>query len=419
MTGSWFNTSDALIQLAFWLIVAFVTYTYLGYPALVGLMALIRPRPVRMAQSQQDCDAAVPLPTVSVVLAVHNEERTIGLRLKELVEQIARHDLSGEVIVVSDGSTDRTIEVTRAYTQEDGLVPVRMIALSKNVGKAAALTAGCQAARSEIIAMADARQTWSSDALPRLLENFNDEEVGAVSGELVVESEPGVMASVGLYWRYEKWLRRREALVHSSVGLTGAICAVRRELFRPIPVGTLLDDVYWPLQVAMQGYRVVFDTRARAFDRLPARVSAEFRRKVRTLSGNFQLLVRLPDALLPWRNPVWVALVSHKLARLAIPWAWLAALGLSAIAGGSIYSLLFVAQLAVTMVGLAGLCPAVARRSRVVSAAGSLLILNVAAACSLLVWLSGRASRTWTKTMYHPPTNPRQQLATSFAGAGQ
>ncbi len=96
---------------------------------------------------------------------------------------------------------------------------------------------------------------------------------------------------------------------------------MRRELFRPIPNGTILDDVYWPLAVAMGGHRVIHDERARAFDRLPVRVRDEFRRKVRTLCGNFQLLARLPSALLPWRNPNWWQFVSHRIMRLLVPWA--------------------------------------------------------------------------------------------------
>jgi len=342
---------------------------------------------------------------VSVVLAVHDEERSIGRRLAELTGQIAGHELAGEVVVVSDGSTDRTDEIARSFRQPGCRVPVRLIALPRRAGKAAALTAGAADARHDVLVFADARQTWTPDALPRLLENFADPEVGAVSGELALESEPGVMAGIGLYWRYEKWLRQREAMVHSSVGLTGAICAVRRGLFRPIPEGTVLDDVYWPLCVALQGYRVVFDGRARAYDRLPA-VAAEFRRKVRTLSGNYQLVARLPAALVPWRNPVWFALVWHKLARLAVPWAWVAAMGLAAWLGGPVYGSLFAAQLGMTVLGLAGLWPAMAARSRVASAAGSVLALNAAAAVALGVWATGRASRSWTKTAYRPATPP-------------
>ncbi len=415
MTAYLFDTRNVVASIAFWLCLALVVYAYVGYPVIVGLWAWLRPKPVRARHPSERVSPA----TVSVVLAAHNEERTIERRLKELAEQIARYGLIGEVIVVSDGSTDRTAEIARAMSQDDGLVSIRLIELTEKSGKAAALTAGCLAARYEFLALADARQTWSADALPCLLENFADPTVGAVSGELVIESEPGVMASVGLYWRFEKWLRRREARIHSTVGLTGAICAVRRRLFRPIPAGTLLDDVYWPLRVAMQGYRVVFDERARAFDRLPVRVAAEFRRKVRTLSGNFQLVARLPGSLLPWRNPVWFALVSHKLARLVVPWAVLLALGLAAVLGGWVYGSLLAIQLAALLVGVAGLVPGLAKRSRIASAAGGLLVLNAAAWCSFWVWITGRATLTWTKTVYHPPTPPRAPVEASLVGAGQ
>src|SRR5262249_38596966 len=195
--------------------------------------------------------------------------------------------------------------------------------LADNVGKASALSRGCAAARHEIILFADARQTWAPDSLKLLLQNFTDPDVGAVSGNLVVETSPGVMAGVGLYWRYEKWLRRQESSVHSTIGVTGAISAVRRSLFPPIPPRTLLDEVYSPLAVFIRGYRVVHGGGAIAYDRLPDRPGDEFRRKVRTLAGNYQLLMRLPTALMPWRNPIWLQFVSHKLCRLLVPWSLL------------------------------------------------------------------------------------------------
>src|SRR5207248_11746164 len=190
---------------------------------------------------------------------------------------------------------------------------------------------GCAAAAGDVLVFADVRQTWAPDALARLLENFADPSVGAATGNLVIERAPGVLDGVGLYWCFEKWLRERESRFASMVGATGAISALRRELFRPIPGGTVLDDAYWPLQVALQGFRVVLDPRAIAHDRLPERTRDEFRRKVRTLSGNFQLVGRLPAALLPWRNPVWLQLVSHKLLRLLVPWLLVPLLVLSAV----------------------------------------------------------------------------------------
>jgi cellulose synthase/poly-beta-1,6-N-acetylglucosamine synthase-like glycosyltransferase len=375
-------------EICFWLCAAFVAYAYVAYPVLLALVGKLRARPARRGDQHPR--------SVSVVLAAHNEEALIGRRIKELTDLVAASGLSGETIVVSDGSTDATAAVARTYTKG----PVHVIELSQNLGKAAALNQGCAAARNEVIVFADARQSWAPETLKRLLENFADPTVGAASGDLVVETAPGVMAGVGWYWRYEKWIRKQESRVHSTVGVTGAVSAVRRELFRPIPRGVLLDDVYWPLRVAMQGYRVVHDGTARAYDRLPDRVQDEFRRKVRTLSGNFQLLFRLPAALVPWKNPIWFQFLSHKVSRLVVPWALLALLGLSVLLDGVVYRVALWSQVAFYLVALAGVWKGSALRFRLATAAASFLVLNTAAWLAFWVWATGRSSKSWSKVFY-------------------
>jgi biofilm PGA synthesis N-glycosyltransferase PgaC len=326
------------LEFGFWCCAALLAYTYVGYPLLLGCWARLRGRPVARAPFAG---------SVSVVVAARNEAENVVRRLQELTGLVRATGWPGEVILVSDGSTDRTLE--------------------------------------------------------RLLENFADPHVGAVSGDLDVDAVPGVMAGVGMYWRYEKWLRRQEGHWHSTVGVTGAISAVRRELFHGVPAGTLLDDVYWPLQVAMQEFRVIHDGRAKAYDRLPARPRDEFRRKVRTLSGNFQLLTRLPGALLPWRNPIWLQLVSHKLLRLAAPWALLGLLLSSALLPAWGYHLAFGLQMSGYLLGLVALATPAGRRYDVAGAAGSFLVLNAAAFLAFWVWVSGRAEKSWQRVRYVTP----------------
>ncbi len=378
------------LEIGFWLLAGLVVYAYVGYPLLLVVLTRLRgsrpPRRHRLA------------PSVSVVMAAHNEEAAVARRLREFSAMFAASGLDGEIIVVSDGSTDGTAGRARAFTGAN----VRVLELPEKSGKAAALSAGCAAAANDILVFADLRQTWDPAALELLLENFADPAVGAVSGNLVVDSGPGVLAGVGLYWRYEKWLRKKESRLHSTVGVTGAVSAVRRSLFRPVPPGTLLDDVYWPLCVVLQGARVVHDERALAFDRLPDRARDEFRRKVRTLSGNFQLLTRLPAALLPWRNPVWFQFVSHKLLRLVVPWALLALLAINLFLPGLLYGMLLAAQAGGYLVGLLGLWRPVGRRLRLASAGASFLVLNAAAWLAFWVWVSGRAGRSWRKVAYQP-----------------
>jgi len=374
------------MEITFWICAACVLYAYAGYPLMVGLSARLRSQPNRE-----------PFPgSVSFVIAAHNEEASLGRRLSELTDLLENGGIPGEIIVVSDGSTDRTADVARYFQRSR----ICVLEVTDNQGKAAALSAGCARARNDILVFADARQTWADDALARLLENFADPRIGAVSGDLIIESQPGVMAGVGLYWRYEKWLRCQEGRLHSTIGVTGAICAVRRELFRPIPPGTLLDDVYWPLRVVLDGHRVVHDDRAHAYDRLPEKPRDEFRRKVRTLAGNLQLLARLPVLLLPWRNPVWWQWLSHKLLRLLVPWALLSMLVISALLPGQFYAMIFWTQAALYAIGLSSIKPVGGRPTPLANVAGSFLVLNAAAWMAFWTWISGRAGRSWKKVEY-------------------
>jgi cellulose synthase/poly-beta-1,6-N-acetylglucosamine synthase-like glycosyltransferase len=334
-----------------------------------------------------------------VVLAVHDEASRIGSRLDEIVALIATTRSPAEVIVVANGCGDDTVALARAHPSP----LVRVIELTENAGKAHALTCGFEAAKGELLIFADARQRWAADSLQRLLENFASPEVGAVSGELVIEAASGALAGVGLYWRYEKWLRRNEGRLYSTVGVSGSICAVRRELFRPIPRGVLLDDLYWPLQVVMQGRRVVYDERALAHDRLPDRPTDEFRRKVRTLSGNFQLVAMLPQALLPWRNPIWVQFVSHKLLRLVIPWMLLAGFFASGLLEGRPYRTFFLAQLLFYGLAISALAGGPASRWRLGTVAASFVVVNAAAWLAFWVWICGRSGGAWKKAAYDAP----------------
>jgi poly-beta-1,6-N-acetyl-D-glucosamine synthase len=382
------------LEIVFWAAFAVVGYTFLGYPLVLALAGRFWQRPRRIGPVQT---------SVSIVLAVHNEEKTLGRRLDELTAMLRACGLPGEIIVVSDGSTDGSVAVARQFEDRG----VRVVEIAQNQGKAAALSQALAEAKHEVVVFADARQRWADDALARLLENFADPQVGAVSGDLVLEAAPGVMAGVGLYWRYEKWLRRAESRVASQVGVTGAISAARRELLpRAIPPGTLLDDVYWPLCIAMRGYRVVHDERARAYDRLPENPRDEFRRKVRTLAGNYQMLTLLPGSLLPWRNPVWLQWVSHKLLRLAVPWALMVMFSCNvSLLSDVLYTGIFAAQIAGYGLATLGLVPALGR-ARLLAAGASFLVLNAAAWLAFWVWISGQARQSWRKVDYSDFSGP-------------
>jgi poly-beta-1,6-N-acetyl-D-glucosamine synthase len=313
------------METLFWASVLLVAYVYIGYPLLLAIWAAARTRRVR----RRAPDDRRPWPSVSVVIAAHNEGARLGARVRNLLEQTYPGVL--EIIVVSDGSTDDTRTAVAAFGS-----PVRLIEGPRG-GKPAALNAGVAASSGEILVFADARQRFAADAIVELVSNFDDPAVGGVTGELMLDCEdprePGTTSvgdGVGLYWNYEKWLRRHESCVWSTLGATGAIYALRRSLWRQLPTATLLDDVLAPMRVVLAGRRIVFEERARAYDRVSATGSVESRRKIRTLAGNYQILALEPRLLLPFVNPVWIQYFSHKLGRLMVPWALLATLVASA-----------------------------------------------------------------------------------------
>jgi len=297
------------LEILFWGSAALLAYVYVGYPLLVWAWARLGPRPWQREPIT---------PPVSVLVVARDEERTIEGRLRNLLALDYPPERL-EILVGSDGSTDATVAIARRFAA-DG---VRVVAFAASRGKAAVLNDLTERARGRILVLADARQRFAPDALQRLVLPFADPRVGAVTGELILTDDPdrceAGAAGIGFYWRYEKFIRGHESCIDSTIGVTGAIWAVRRRLWRRLPDGTLLDDVLGPMRVVRRGYRVLFEPAARAFDRVAASAGEEFRRKVRTIGGNFQLFTRHPWLLSPRANRLWLQTVSHKALRLASP----------------------------------------------------------------------------------------------------
>lgn len=373
---------------AWWSVGALVVigYVYVLYPLAIAVIAACRHR--------SSCRADPG--SVSVVMVLRNEEDSITRRLGESCAALNFCGIQGEVVVVSDGSTDKTVELVNAFPDSR----VRLLALPSSLGKAAALTKGVREARYELVVLGDARQSWTAETIHHLIAPLADPEVGAVGGTLRLTSDSGELTGVGLYWRYETWIRSNESRVHSTVGVSGAIAAVRRELFADIPAGTILDDVYWPLRVAMSGRRVVHAEAAIARDRLPRRHRDEFRRKVRTLAGNFQLLNIIPQALIPWRNPIWIQYISHKILRLVVPWALILLFVASAMSALTWLHVLLFLQLGFYSIGAMGLMLRTQTIGALPSAISAFILLNAAAWVAFWVWISGRSTRSWVKVAY-------------------
>jgi biofilm PGA synthesis N-glycosyltransferase PgaC len=364
----------------FWVSAMVIAYAYVGYPLLLWVRSWWSPRPVMRGAAT---------PAVSAVMVVRNEEAVIGQKLRNLLT-LDYPPEPLEVVIVSDGSTDGTVAVVSEFQKNDARV--RMIIKPESRGKAAGLNDAIAAARGDVLLFTDARQPIEPNALRLLIENFSDPEVGAASGELMLgdpaSGETG--RGMGLYWRIEKKIRELESASGSVAGATGAIYCARRELLDPLPEGTILDDVLLPMQVVRRGSRVIFDSRARAWDSPDLGSSREFARKVRTLTGNYQLL-QLAPWLLGSGNAIRFEFISHKLSRLVVPFALVALLVSSLFLTAPFYRAALFAQLAfygLSLIALGGM--KIGPLSRIADPARTFVVLNSAALVAFVNFVTGR-----------------------------
>jgi glycosyltransferase involved in cell wall biosynthesis len=367
------------VTIAFWLALLGILYAYLGYPVFIGVLAHLRPRLWKTAPI---------MPSVSIVLAVHNGMALLPRKIQHLLT--LDYPNIREIILVSDGSTDGTAELLA--NQHHPLL--KTIVLNQHSGKAAAVNAGVAQATSEILLFVDIRPEIASGAIQRLVSNFADSRVGCVAGELILRQEghDATAAAVGgLYWKYEQWIRTCEAVYDSPVGVYGGFYAIRRELAQPQPEGIILDDMFQPLAIIRQGYRSVLDPSAYVYDIWPKQISGEFHRKVRTLAGNFQLF-----QLAPWtltlQNRVLFQLLSHKVMRLIVPYLLLvllfSTLMLSTVSPwATCFAALLIFGLGIAIAGIRYRIPLL---HRIAAPASALLVLNAAAVVGLYKFLTTR-----------------------------
>ena len=370
----------------FLLSIGFLIYVLAIYPVLLYLWAQALPRSIRKA----------PIRTrVSIIVPVRNGAHWVETKIRSLLETNYPGDLI-DVLIVSDGSTDGSEDIVRSYPDPR----VHLLALPPG-GKAVAVNRGIENVSGEIVVLTDVRQTFDPDAIPRLLACFAEPDVGVVTGELVIrEGASHEEYNTGLYWRYEKWIRRNLNRIDAMLGATGSIYAIRRELAPSIPPDILLDDVYVPFAVAFRGSRIYFEDEAKAYD-VPTALQAEFWRKVRTQAGVYQILIRFPALLSPF-NRRFIHFLSHKLGRLLLPFALLG----TAISSFFLTGPWRIAALSAQGIfyGLALADPLIPERGplkRLSAVIRTFVVLIAAAACALSVFVLP-AQRLWKETRTTP-----------------
>ena len=338
---------EVWLEALLWFSVLMVALVTLGYPATLAVAGLV----LRRARHVEDAE-----PTVSLIIAAHNEEACIARKIENsLALDYPRDRL--EIIVASDGSTDRTVEIVESY--RDRGVLLREFA---RIGKTGMQNEVARSAAGDILVFSDANAAYRSDAVRKLVRNFADPAVACASGQLVYQTS---VASAGdgesSYWNYEKFLKRCESDLSSLIGANGSIYAVRRSDYVNID-NDLISDLVEPLALVRNGKRVVYEPEAVSIEEASTTYSVEFRRKVRILTRSIKGLLHMRALLNPFRYGIFsFQLVVHKLLRYLVPVFLSLGLGsLTALAALGQYRLVFavvaMALMAATLVGR-GLLP--------------------------------------------------------------
>ncbi len=302
------------MTLVFWVSLGTLLYIYVGYPALVWVLAHLFGRDPR---------AANITPSGTLLIAAFNEEAHIEAKLRNSLALDYPKDRL-EIVVASDGSTDATNTIVERFRARG----VRLLAMRDHLGKAPMLSRIVPLLRGEIIVFSDASSELEPQALRRLLRPFADPRVGCVSGLYRVKPTGDVRgAGEGLYWRYETFLKRQESRLHSILGAHGAFYAIRASLFERLSDSSVNDDYLIPMRIVARGFRAVYEPSAVCWESESAvSLRGEFSRRRRIAVGNCQQVIELAHLLNPWRGWIALCFFSHKLLRTLAPLFMLALL---------------------------------------------------------------------------------------------
>ncbi|MHB8422754.1 MAG: glycosyltransferase family 2 protein [Leptospirales bacterium] len=295
------------------------------------------------------------LPIVSIIIPAHNEEKVIAAKIQNTLALDYPRDCL-EVLLVSDGSTDQTVELARVFAHPSLSIldfPVRR-------GKLPVLIDAVDRSQGEIVVFSDASAILKKDALLKVVENFSDPTVGSVSGRYLITEEvtPQLDArgqSERGYFEFEIFQRRQESLFHSTLGAHGAFYAIRRVLFPSVPEGTINDDFVIPMLILARGFRTVYEDQAVVVEAHLSTVQGEFRRRIRISHGNFQQIMLLL-AVFGFRDPkALFVFISHKVIRAFQPFYLLCILIIPLIQGGKVFQGFFVFQAFFYLLGIIGM----------------------------------------------------------------
>lgn len=394
------------VAFLFWFFLIALLYTYLGYGLLISL--LIRFGSGRNQDGVRQ-EKAFPTPGVFFIITAYNEERVIGDKIANSLSLRYPSDRL-RICVVADGSTDDTVAIA---SRHEGVL---VLHAPSRLGKAAAMNRAVeQAGAAEVLVFSDANTLLEPDSLLMLVRRYANPSVGAVSGEKKVSAgRAGSLQAVGesMYWRYESRMKVLDARFHTLVGAAGELLSVRRDLYRPIPEDTILDDLHLSLGICLQGHVVDYEPAAVAMEEASTSIGQEWERKVRIAAGAFQALSRSGRFLLPWPDArLWLQFVSRRFMRwvvcpLALP-VLLVTNAVLALKGGTsveFYRSLLLLQLSFHAMALVG--GSIRRSSHPVARVFQLpfyfLFMHYSLWVGFIRWAGGGQPVNWTKATRSP-----------------
>ncbi|HUT89234.1 MAG TPA: glycosyltransferase family 2 protein [Thermoguttaceae bacterium] len=375
--------------IVFWTAVAALLYAQVGYALLLRLVSAV------LREADRPPENSTDLPSVTLIIPAHNEETVLEAKLENALS-IDYPAEKCEILVASDGSSDRTVEIARSFEKRG----VHVAAFRERRGKTAVVNDAIRQATGEVVCVCDANVMFRPEALKRLVARLDDPRVGAVSGDVRLASEESDFAEgESAYYRLERTVQRAESKVGSMMGVDGGMYVLRRELFQPLPADTIVDDFVISMRVIRQGKWVVFEPTAIATENGTATARQEFQRRVRLSAGAMQVLLRRQWP--PLARPVecW-QFVSHKLLRWAGP-VWLVLLLVSSAVlwnAGVIYRAALLAQVLLYGLAAVGSLSLRFRETRIGGIPFYFVMSHVAMAVGLVKGLLNLQRVTWNRT---------------------
>lgn len=386
------TTSQTIAAAVFWISLVGIVYTYAVYPLVLALLSRIFGK-----ENQPPLLDDAALPTLSLLIAACDEEAVIEERIQNaLATDYPREKL--EILIASDGSTDNTAAIAARFAHQG----VRLLHFPVRRGKSALLNAAIPEASGEIILLSDANTYTNSNAARRLARWFIDPNIGAVCGRLVLTDPQSGNNVDSLYWRYETFLKRRESKLGALLGSNGAIYAIRAASFQPIPARTLIDDFVIPLQARLEtDCAIVYDPQAIAHEESAANIKAEFGRRTRIGTGDWQAVALLWRLLNPNRGWIAFTFFSHKVLRWICPFFMIAMIaGNLALSrdSGFFHAILRVQIALYALAATGAVVPKNLPLSRFMRLASMFVSMNAALFVGFYKWLRVPQAGIWART---------------------